>query len=191
MGLLGGVSMLDISELLKLKEQMDKLAVGIDPTTDVAFSQDTILNDVNLKRAFENTAKLLEFILCSGGEFIKKDSRKKYEFSITEEQKANIVISNKPIPISTFAYMINDVVDTRYMKKLRATQITTWLMTNGYLEEIEHEDGKIFKVVTDKAKTIGITADPKENSYGRKYEINMYDECAQKFILDNLDYILK
>ena len=40
------------------------------------------------------------------------------------------------------------------MKKIKAEQITSWLMCKGYLEEYENDDGKKFKVLTSKSASI-------------------------------------
>lgn len=47
-------------------------------------------------------------------------------------------------------------------------------MGEEYLEEIEHDDGKVFKVLTDKASDIGMLKVSKRNSYGITYDVNLY-----------------
>ena len=42
------------------------------------------------------------------------------------------------------------------MKKIKESDITKWLMSEGYLEEIEHGDSNVFEVLTDKASEIGM-----------------------------------
>ena len=61
-------------------------------------------------------------------------------------------------------------------------------MNEGYLKEIEH-DGKVFKVLTDKAGEIGMLKETRTNSYGRTYDVNLYSAQTQKFIINNLDDI--
>ena len=76
------------------------------------------------------------------------------------------------------------------MKKIKASQITAWLMKEGYLDEITSDDGKVFKVLTEKSSTIGITAEERKSDYGRIYKVNLYDAEGQRFILDHLDAVV-
>ena len=121
----------------------------------------------------------------------KIDRRKKYAFFLKDEEKSKIDISKEPISISTFTYIINERVDSRKMKKIKAVQITSWLTKKGFLEEIEHSDGRKFKIPTQKAKEIGIISVSQTSESGRVYGVNMYDENAQKYIIDHLDEISK
>ena len=175
--------MFDKEELIKIKEFMDKLSQGTDPITNMSFPNDTILNNSELSRCFSRVSKLIIEIVKNS----KNSKNRKLQFYITEDEKENVLLSDEAIPISTFTYRINDQAKTPDMRKLKATQITNWLLEKGYLSQIKHSDGKVFKVITEKAKSIGISSISKVNSYGRKYELNLYNKNAQKYILDNLN----
>ena len=58
------------------------------------------------------------------------------------------------------------------------------------MDEITSDDGKVFKVLTEKSSTIGITAEERKSDYGRIYKVNLYDEEGQRFILDHLDAVV-
>lgn len=189
MGLLKGDYMGQYEKIHILKDYMKMLSEGVDPISGLCFSSDTILNNVRLKNCFLDVADILDEALKLKGFPKKVDRRYKSNFSISEKEKSKIIISKQPIAISTFVYSINNVIDATFTKKLRATCITTWLLHNGYLKEIKHEDGKIFRPATEKGHSIGILSIPKTNSYGRNYELNLYDENAQTFILENLNII--
>ena len=53
------------------------------------------------------------------------------------------------------------------------------------------KSGNKYKVATAKGNEIGIINEQHKNSYGNIYFVNMYNEAAQRFIVDNLDNILK
>ena len=72
------------------------------------------------------------------------------------------------------------------MKKLKATQITAWLVAHDYLEEIEVNDGDACKTSTEQGQKIGITSFKKQNSRGNEYITNMYNRGAQEFILNTV-----
>ena len=83
-------------------------------------------------------------------------------------------------------FSINEVYHRQDMKKLKATQITSWLTKQGYLEEIETKDRCICKIATAHGEKIGITSIKKVNSRGEEYITNMYDRDAQKFVLTHV-----
>ena len=175
-------------DLLLLKEKLNQLQKGIDPHTNLQFPGDTVLNSFDNKKLFKTIYDLFDELMTNK---IKSDGRCKHSFYITKEQASKVVLSDTPIAISNFTYLILDEVDTTRMRKLQPTQITSWLLANDYLSEAEQEDGKTLKILTEKSKTIEMTSEKRENSAGYKYNVNLYGIKAQKFILDNLNEITK
>ena len=51
-------------------------------------------------------------------------------------------------------------------------------------------NGNKYKVTTKKGNEIGIINEKRENSYGNVYSVNLYNEMAQRFVVNNLDNIL-
>ncbi|MGI6028509.1 MAG: hypothetical protein ACOX81_03740 [Candidatus Heteroscillospira sp.] len=176
-------------DMLMLKENLEILAKGKDPQTGYRV-EDTILKSSFNRRVLTEAAEIIDLLLKIDFNPTKIDKRKKYSFYIPKENREKVEISKEPIPISVFAYAINECIDSKKMKKIKASQITAWLMKEGYLDEIESSDGKTFKVLTDKSPTIGITAEDRRSDYGRVYKVNLYDENGQRFILDHLDDIV-
>lgn len=175
---------MDKARIIILEKYMRNLSDGINPIDGVAYSNDSILNNIAIKRCFADVSDILQIYSRSR----TLDRRFKARFFVSDEEKKMIKISKEPIAISEFVYYINAVIISDFMKKIRATDITKWLLHLGYLKQIEH-DGKVFRPATKKGISIGINPIPKTNSYGRNYEINMYDENAQKFIIDHLEDI--
>jgi len=181
---------MDCKKLLELKSNIDLLINGIDPQSKLEIKTDTILMSKFNNHLLAEVSALIDNVIKLNIDLSKANRRTKYLFFIPLDQRVKIPLSNIPVPISTFVYTINEHIDYTEMKKLRATQITNWLFKKGYLSEIEHEDGKIFKVLTEKSASIGMSADNKTNAYGRNYDVNLYNETTQKFILDHLDEII-
>ena len=175
-------------ELLQIREYMDKLSNGIDPITNIPFPSDTILNNKKLSIWFKNTSSIIDELLSKN--IHKKDYHRKNPFTITEEQKLNVIISDEPLSISAFVYRINNVVDNTNMRKLVATQITNWLLQQEYLKEIIQDDGKNIKIATEKANEIGIINVSNKNTNGEVYSVNLYNKEAQNFILYRLNDIV-
>ena len=179
-------------ELDIAKEIMDDLELlinGIDPSTHIEFTVDTILNSKYNKMLLKEVHKMLSQYLAQYYDNCVFDKRRKHFFYIDDFKRKEIPISEHAIPISTFAYTLNEFIDEKTMKKVKASEITRWLMNEGYLKEIEHDDGKVFKVLTDKAGEIGMLKETRTNSYGRTYDVNLYSAQTQMFIINNLDAI--
>ena len=177
-------------ELVDIKIYLDKLSQGIDPITDLNFPNDTILKNKDLSIFFNKTAELInEILIETGGEIPKNIKKSKFPFYITEDEKCKIELSSTPISISKLTWSINSVINTSVMKKIRATEILTWLVRNEFLT-IEVVNDNEYKVPTEKGKKLGINEICKENSYGNKYLVNLYDMEAQKFILESIDLII-
>lgn len=178
---------IDIEKIIKLQTIMKSLSQGIDPTSNITFPNDTILNSNMLKASFADTYEILVFIEKNIQAIKNSPSRKrknyKPSFYVTSEELKQIPLSDTPVPISRFVFTINDIHHHADMKKLKATQITSWLVTHGYLEEIETPDGCVCKSVTAMGEKIGITSEKKFNSRNEEYITNMYNKDAQKFIL--------
>lgn len=175
-------------DLFMLKENLEILADERDPQTGYRV-EDTILRSSFNKRVLRDAASIIDLLLKIDFNPQKTDKRKKYAFYIPQSERCNISISETPIPISVFAYALNDCVDAQKMKKIKASQITAWLMKEGYLSEIDN-DGEMFKVLADKSSSIGISAEERTSKHGHTYKVNLYDKNAQQFIIDHLDDIV-
>ena len=166
------------------------LEAGKEPTTNLKFSQDTILNSKAIKQYNHKVAELLGKIIYAAERSEKNVDlkMKKLGFCLSEEGKATFEYSKIPVSISELVYSLNGKAEA-YMKKLRAVDITSWLLKQGYLEQREMENGNKYKVATELGNRLGIINETKVNSYGNRYSVNLYNEAAQKFIVDNLDKI--
>ena len=181
---------MNYEDLLMLKENLEMLINEQDPQTGYKVD-DTVLKSSFNKRILSDAALIIDRLLKLDFNPIKIDKRKKYAFYISDDKKGLIEISKIPIPISVFTYKINAQINCDKMKKIKASQITSWLMEEGYLDEIEAEDGKRFKILTDKSASIGITSEKRTSKYGRVYDVNLYDENGQRFIINHLEDITK
>ena len=179
--------MTELEKIKRAKMYIEQLANGIDPISGNELASDTILNNVRLARCFFYTAEILQWVINKGGP--SKVSKKPFE--IPEINKDLIPLSDAPLPVTYLCNNINSAVDLDVYKKLPATRITGWLVKEGFLEEIQTEEGKR-KIPTEKSDLIGITSEEKISWYTRKSYIQvLYSKQAQQFVIDNLDEILK
>ncbi|QOX65111.1 hypothetical protein FRZ06_18055 [Anoxybacterium hadale] len=175
------------NDLIKMKEYAVALSKGIDPTSGLPLPEDTILNSKQLNKYFNQISEFLDTTIKSGENIGLKRRNGIYDFRLVEDNKKNIEISATPVSISEFTYNINTSINTEYMRKIKVTQITNWLLENGYLKIITDDDDNDYKIVTDKGQSVGIMSIQKCSEYGRKYPVNLYDSNAQKFIIENIN----
>lgn len=180
---------MNLVDIRRLNDSMDKLAHGIDPITNMKFSEDTILNNRLLQELFNETRDVLQKLL--DGRFIKSDYKRPHKdiFHIEyTDGLANAIIFKENVTISKFVYRINENIHTDMMKKLRAMEVTGWLVQEGYLE-FKNNDNFDYKVATKQGNSIGITTVIKENANRESYAVNLYDTNAQIFLLKNMNRI--
>lgn len=181
---------LDVENIVTLQTVMKSLSQGIDPTSNIAFPDDTILNSKILQSCFSDAYEIFDLLRRNIDAInnlpLRKAANQKSPFYIDGRELKNIQLSDTPITISKFVFSINEIYHRQNMKKLKATQITSWLTEQGYLEEIETRDGCVCKIVTACGEKIGITSMKKVNSRGEEYITNMYDRDAQKFVLTHV-----
>ncbi len=111
------------------------------------------------------------------------------DFELTEQALRSIPITSEGISITKFTEIINKNAREPGMNRLRGRQITGWLARNGYLEN-KMMGGKNFRCPTPMGNEIGISS-YQYVSDGAQFIMNLYDSGAQKFILDNIDEIVR
>ena len=166
---------------------LNKLSLGTDPFTGEEISEDSLLNNVYLSRSFRYAADIMEAILKNRCCITPYTSRKKREFHITEEEKKSIPISSDPIGISVLANRVAAAICPD-VKGLPGVQMTSWLEDMGLLKTVTG-NGEKMKVATEDGNAVGIVTAELLTRDGRKYKKNLYEETAQRFIIENLEII--
>jgi len=179
--------MTDLELLRHAKDYIDQLANGIDPISGNEMPGDTVLNQVRLTRCFFYVSDILRQVIENGGQV--RARVKKEPFSLTPEQRAKIPIYIRPQPVSRFLEGLNGQIDLRTTRKLPVRAITGWLVDMGYLEVQMDAEGRHVKSPTEEGMQIGLSLGPRHGPNG-DYFVVLYDEEAQRFIVDNLDAII-
>lgn len=177
-------------KLYELRHYANLLEQGIDPTTNILFKEDTILNNPAIRNYNHEIRCVLDKLIKL--ESARKEGDKKHNklpYYLSDEAKTKVVISDTPISISAFCYILNAYTYSG-MKKIHASQITKWLLNEGYLCCKIWRRDKYIKTPTVKGKELGISSIVRENEFGNSYEVNLYSANAQRFILDNLEAIV-
>lgn len=181
--------MTELEMFNRAKTYIDKLANGVNPLTDEPVSENDIVNNVRISRCFFYISDLLRRF-AEGGfpEAAKKG--KKQPFIITEEQRKRFEFSETPISVSEIARRFNAAVNTEGAVQMRYSGITFWLIESGLLSVDRREDGREVKLPTAAGTELGISQEVRSGANG-SYTVVVYNENAQRYIVDNIDAILE
>lgn len=181
--------MTELEMINRAKTYIDKLANGVNPLTDEPVSENDIVNNVRISRCFFYISDLLRRF-AEGGfpEAAKKG--KKQPFIITEEQRKRFEFSETPISVSEIVRRFNAAVNTEGAVQMRYSGITFWLIESGLLSVDRREDGREVKLPTAAGMELGISQEVRSGANG-SYTVVVYNENAQRYIVDNIDAILE
>ena len=180
--------MTELEKIAYAKSFIDKLANGINPLDDTPIPDDDIANNVRLSRCFFYVSDILRQVYENGG-VTKPKRAPKIPFAVSMEQLEKFEYSIEPIPVSEIAKRIYTIVDNDNMEKVSYRQINQWLLNIGMLYLQDFGGKKPVKRPTEEGNQIGITVETRMGRYG-EYLVVLYNEDAQKFILDNLEAVV-
>ena len=179
--------MTELEKIAYAKSFIDKLANGINPLDDTPIPDDDIANNVRLSRCFFYVSDILRQVYENGG-VTKTKRAPKNPFAVTLEQLEKFEYSAEPIAVSEIAKRIYAMADNENMEKVSYRQINQWLLNIGLLYLHDFGGKKPVKRPTEEGKQIGITVETRMGRYG-EYQVVLYNEGAQRFILDNLEAV--
>ena len=104
---------------------------------------------------------------------------------ITREQLDGFQCSDEPISVSVITFRINSLATDANRKKLRASDITDWLISINILAMIEI-GGKNFKFPTKIEEALGLSVERRETETGELYDVVVNNRDAQEFIIHHL-----
>ena len=108
---------------------------------------------------------------------------KKVEFHLTDDIKQGIRPLGK-VSISQFVDHLNDLRDESTMKRLAGSHLTAMLKEEGYLvDEFNQLLGRNTVAVTKEGELLGISTEKRISKKGNEYDIVIYDDNAQGFLL--------
>ena len=181
--------MTELEMINRAKTYIDKLANGVNPLTDEPVSENDIVNNVRISRCFFYISDLLRRFAEGGFPEAAKKGKKK-PFIITEEQRKRFEFSETPISVSEIARLFNAAVNTEGAVQMRYSGITFWLIESGLLSVDRREDGREVKLPTAAGMELGISQEVRSGANG-SYTVVVYNENAQRYIVDNIDAILE
>lgn len=182
-----GLIMYDLKLLKRAKLYVDAMSQGINPTNGEYVKETDSLSQDKIQSCMAYISQILNDVIQKNE---RKQSGKRRPFSITFEQKARVKLSDEPIGINELARRINEVIDKSTMRSVSGTKITSWLVVQGYLDQIKVEGNKTKKTVNSKSAPFGISIRDRVNvDTGEIYTQPVYNRYAQQYILDHIEEI--
>ena len=178
---------MNLETLKYAKYYIEKMANGINPLTNENIPDTELLNNIRISRCLFYVNNVLGEILSK--EEQKQRKNKKIPFKLTKEDLNKFEYSNTPIPVSIITKELNKLNPNNETSKLKATDITNWLVNLGILIEKEI-NGKKYKLPTETGKSIGLYIEERIG-YNGGYYIVQYPKQSQEFIIDNFENLIE
>lgn len=178
----------ELEKMKKAKLYIDEMANGVNPINGIpALPTDTI-NNIEVSRCLFYVSNILNQIIVNDGKY-KVEKAKKIKFFISDDKIKDFVFSDIPTTISEITNRLNDLTDLNICKKLKATDITSWLVEIGVLKIQNTTSGKAYKIPTEQGKKLGLATEMRLGNTG-EYTVVIYNRKAQQFIIDNIEAII-
>ncbi|MCD7746959.1 MAG: hypothetical protein LUI61_01240 [Firmicutes bacterium] len=185
------------NELLRrAKYYMDCLASGVNPITEKPFEDVKELDDPRFAKCFSFISGALWSKMSGfGGGSQRRSEREimpsREKFSLTEEQKASVTISDDYVGINTVAAHINEVIDQNRMYGVSGGKLAESLVALGFLSVTDAPDGSHIRTATEKGTVAGIMTVQHLDALGRDFRQNVYSPEMQRYIVDNIESIIE
>ncbi|PEQ88966.1 hypothetical protein CN481_19160 [Bacillus sp. AFS006103] len=174
---------IDFERLDESRKILYKIADGIDPINNVPISKESFLNDPRVIRSIFFLVDYIE------SELAKIPRPKRNKFSITKDQKSKVKFPDGDIGINDIANAINEVIDTRIVKRISGMKINKQLKIIGILSEEKTDDGRVRTITNEKSEGYGISSKVRYFD-NRQYEQVVFNDIGKSFILENLERIM-
>lgn len=178
--------MTELEKIRYTKDFIDQMANGINPLDGSSIPETDLLNHVRISRCLFYVSDILRQVIENDGTEKKKSGNRKLPFSLTPEQKQKYTCSDSPLSASELCKRLSDLNDDPQVKKLTYNALTDWLLRREILTEDTSENAKVRKCPTALGEELGLSVVTRHSMRG-DYDVVVYDQNAQQFVLDNLD----
>lgn len=167
-------------------EYLERLTEGVFPMSGEIAEMESDLNNPEIVRS-------LYLILDVYKNLVKECTTRKKE--IPKRMFPVECLENysykRDMSIALLVNQLKELSGIPNVKGLSIKQISDWLKEQDYLQDIVNEvTGEKITQVTDAGKDKGIYTEHRKSRFGQEYEVIMYSETAQNFIVENLKLML-
>lgn len=174
---------MNLEMMKRAKMYVDEMLMGINPVTKEVVENETI-NEEKVVVCLNYLSNLLTSDIKR--EVSRRGVAIPFKLNAEEIKKYNY---EDGLSIKHIVEKINNLKSNLYMKDLKVTDVTKWLVINGFLE-VRIVDGRKGKLPTEKGKKFGIYTESRIGMY-HSYELVLYKIKIQRYILENLDSICR
>lgn len=184
--------MTELETVIRAKKYIDNLANGINPLSGEMVDDKDIINNVRISRCLFYVSNILGQVIDNGGQVKKNKSNKvnKEKFNLTDEQIESLIPHMTELSATKVLVIINEQIDSNYMKKLKLSTLLNWLINKGLLRETTNDNGRTVKLPTDAGIMLGLS-EKIYSDLGIEKRYTVYNKNAQQFIFDNLHSIIE
>ena len=178
--------MTEIEKIGYAKSFIDKLAVGVDPTSGVLISEWEVLANPRISKCLLYVSGLLNKMIQNPALVEQMDQKSAWK--INESVLACISCTENSVSLREMAKRINAALNSS--RRFTAAPINAWLLKQGYLELHETGKGGRRKCPTPKGEKLGIFEEEYLDFYGKLRKSVRCNVQAQQFIRAHLAEIL-
>ena len=167
-------------------EYLERLTAGIFPMSGEIAEMNSDLNNPEIVRSLYLIQDVYKSLVKECTTRKKTVSKRMFplecldNFSYVKDQS-----------ITFFVAQLKELSGIPNVKGISIKMVSDWLKENNYLKELVNEvTGEKMTQVTDAGKEEGIYAEHRRSRFGQEYEVIMYSEKAQLWLVENMNQIL-
>lgn len=139
---------MELNLLKHAQGYIEKMANGINPLTEETIPDNELLNNIRISRCLFYVNDILKEVISNKG--IKYNKNNKLPFHLTQEQLNKYQFDPYDLRITEFVRKLNELNENKETKKLSVSNVTKWLMSLGFLEELIIDNNRKNKLLQKK-----------------------------------------
>lgn len=174
----------DLGKLEAAILYVERITEGYNPVNCEPVGEGDVFNDPNVIRCMYFIRDVLEEVRRNDGLIGVRKAKSGSVLLPIEVLDEFQYVEDKSI--THLLKQIHAPVNGLDVKKISFVRVTNWLKEDGYLEEIKEKGtGKTKNFPTEEGEKLGIYVREREYE-GRLYQTVMYDENAQKYVVERI-----
>lgn len=179
----------DMKKLEVAIKYAERMAEGNNPVKNAPVEEDSVLNNPNVIRCMYFIKEVLQQVKNNGGVIGGRACRSSKSPFPLEVLSGFQYQEDKSI--SHFLAQIKSLAGDPNVKGIGTKPITDWLKQMGYLtEEYDQVFNQKKTKTTSEGEAFGLYMEARTSANGQVYDIIMYSQQAQEYIVQNMEAIL-
>lgn len=177
---------IDLKKLEVALTYIERMTEGHNPVTNQRVQEEDVLNNPNVIRCMYFIRDVLLQVKENKGIIGgRAASAKKEPFPFEVLEKFQY---EKDKSISHLLKQVSGLAENENVKTIGYKVVTDYLKATGYLsEEVNPENNHKKTLITEKGMQMGLYPEHRISAYGEAYDVIMYNQAAQEFVVKNLE----